>query len=96
MVLGKHSGRHALVRAYAEQLNTSLTAEQATSLLARVRRFVTEHKRSPETGDLRGFLSEIDLSASAAISPAGSPAISPVGSSVVSPATSPLASLRLQ
>ncbi|MBK5970341.1 MULTISPECIES: homocitrate synthase [Thiorhodovibrio] len=96
MVLGKHSGRHALVRAYAEQLNTSLTAEQATSLLARVRRFVTEHKRSPETGDLRGFLSEIDLSASPAMSPAACPAISPVGSSVVSPAASPLASLRLQ
>jgi homocitrate synthase NifV len=63
MVLGKHSGRHALVRAYAEQLNTSLTTEQATCLLARVRHFVTEHKRSPETGDLRRFLAEIDLSA---------------------------------
>lgn len=62
LVLGKHSGRHALCRAYAEQLNTSLTDEQAASLLTRLRRFVTEHKRAPETGDLRGFLSEIDLS----------------------------------
>ncbi len=61
LVLGKHSGRQALCRAYAEQLNTSLTAEQAGCLLTRVRRFVTKHKRSPELGDLRGFLSEIDL-----------------------------------
>ncbi|WPL18831.1 2-isopropylmalate synthase [Thiorhodovibrio winogradskyi] len=60
LVLGKHSGRHALCRAYAEQLNTSLSAEQAACLLMRVRRFVTENKRSPETGDLRAFLSEID------------------------------------
>jgi homocitrate synthase NifV len=60
MVLGKHSGRHALARAYAEQLDTLLTAEQATSVLARLRRFVTENKRSPELGDLRGFLTETD------------------------------------
>ncbi|MBK1647206.1 homocitrate synthase [Rhabdochromatium marinum] len=75
LVLGKHSGRHALCRAYAEQLNTSLTAEQANSLLTRVRRFVTENKRSPETADLRGFLSEVDLSATPAPRSAAAPII---------------------
>jgi homocitrate synthase NifV len=38
---------------------SSWTQEQAERLLPLVRRFVTETKRSPETGDLRRFLAEI-------------------------------------
>jgi homocitrate synthase NifV len=59
LVLGKHSGRHAVQRVYAESLCFELDQEQAERLLPLVRRFVTETKRSPETGDLRRFLAEI-------------------------------------
>lgn len=59
LVLGKHSGRHAVQRVYAESLCFELDSEQAERLLPLVRRFVTETKRSPETGDLRRFLAEI-------------------------------------
>ena len=59
MVLGKHSGRHAVQRVYAERLRFELDAGQAEAVLPLVRRFVTETKRSPETGDLRRFLTEI-------------------------------------
>lgn len=58
-VLGKHSGRHALCQAYAEQLHCELAPEQAELVLVLLRRFVTETKRSPEPGDLRRFLVEI-------------------------------------
>jgi homocitrate synthase NifV len=59
LVLGKHSGRHAVQRVYAESLCFELDQDQAERLLPLVRRFVTETKRSPETGDLRRFLTEI-------------------------------------
>ena len=59
LVLGKHSGRHAVQRVYAESLCFELDQDQAERLLPLVRRFVTETKRSPETGDLRRFLAEI-------------------------------------
>ena len=59
LVLGKHSGRHAVQCVYAETLRCELNAEQAERVLPLVRRFVTETKRSPETGDLRRFLAEI-------------------------------------
>mgnify|MGYP001773250278 FL=1 len=59
LVLGKHSGRHAVQRVYAETLCFELDQEQAERVLPLVRRFVTETKRSPETGDLRRFLAEI-------------------------------------
>lgn len=59
LVLGKHSGRHAVQRVYAETLCFELDPEQAERVLPLVRRFVTETKRSPETGDLRRFLAEI-------------------------------------
>ncbi|BCU07560.1 hypothetical protein Atep_22370 [Allochromatium tepidum] len=49
LVLGKHSGRHAVQRVYAESLCFELDSEQAERLLPLVRRFVTETKRSPET-----------------------------------------------
>ncbi|MTW21654.1 homocitrate synthase [Allochromatium palmeri] len=59
LVLGKHSGRHAVQRVYAESLCFELDQDQAERVLPLVRRFVTETKRSPETGDLRRFLAEI-------------------------------------
>lgn len=59
LVLGKHSGRHAVQCVYAESLCFELDQDQAERLLPLVRRFVTETKRSPETGDLRRFLAEI-------------------------------------
>lgn len=59
MVLGKHSGRQAVRQVYAEALCFDLDLDQAGRVLPLVRRFVTETKRSPETGDLRRFLAEI-------------------------------------
>lgn len=59
MVLGKHSGKHAVQQIYAELLRFELDTDQAERVLPLVRRFVTETKRSPETGDLRRFLTEI-------------------------------------
>ncbi len=54
LVLGKHSGKHAVVMAY-EALGITLTDLQAEMLLQRVRQFVTQHKRSPQTPDLQQF-----------------------------------------
>ncbi len=54
LVLGKHSGRHAVVMAY-EALGIQLNPHQADGLLAQVRRFVTQHKRSPQHIDLQRF-----------------------------------------
>ena len=59
MVLGKHSGKQAVRQVYSEQLRFDLDMEQAGQVLPLVRRFVTETKRSPESGDLRRFLAEI-------------------------------------
>jgi homocitrate synthase NifV len=59
LVLGKHSGRHAVQLAYAQLLQTAIDCEQAELVLPLVRRFVTETKHSPTTRDLRRFLAEI-------------------------------------
>ncbi|MBK1695278.1 homocitrate synthase [Chromatium weissei] len=59
LVLGKHSGTHAVRQVYAEQLRFALDQGQAEQLLPLVRRFVTATKRSPEPLDLRRFLFEI-------------------------------------
>ena len=59
LVLGKHSGRHAVQIAYAQLLQTAIDAEQAERVLPLVRRFVTETKHAPTTLDLRRFLAEI-------------------------------------
>lgn len=59
LVLGKHSGRRAVSRAYAELLAFDLDADQAERVLPLVRRFVTEHKHSPRPGDMRRFLALI-------------------------------------
>jgi homocitrate synthase NifV len=59
LVLGKHSGRHAVRQAYAEMLRFDLDLDEADRLLPLVRRFATESKRSPEAPELIRFLAEI-------------------------------------
>jgi homocitrate synthase NifV len=59
LVLGKHSGRHAVQLAYAQLLATTIDCEQAERVLPLVRRFVTETKRPPRGADLRRFLAEV-------------------------------------
>ncbi len=51
MVLGKHSGKHMLRRAYQEA-GIELEDWQITPLLQQVRKQVTQTKRSPETSEL--------------------------------------------
>ncbi|MBJ6612029.1 MAG: homocitrate synthase [Candidatus Thiothrix moscowensis] len=55
LVLGKHSGTHGVLRAYAA-LGLHLNHEQAEALLVLVRRFSTQHKRPPVVDDLYAFL----------------------------------------
>jgi homocitrate synthase NifV len=58
LVLGKHSGIHGLIYAYA-QLGVQLTREQAGTLLEQVRGFTTRSKRSPQPEELLGFYSAL-------------------------------------
>lgn len=58
LVLGKHSGSHAVRQAFAK-LGIELDARQADLVLARVRAYVSETKRSPRPVDLRRFLDEL-------------------------------------
>jgi homocitrate synthase NifV len=58
-VLGKHSGSHAVIQAYAD-MGMALTREQAESLLHLVRLHAMQTKRSPATQDLRRFYLEIN------------------------------------
>jgi homocitrate synthase NifV len=67
LVLGKHSGRRAVRKIYAELLAFDLELEQAERVLSLVRSFVTRTKRSPEVSDLRGFLVEIGQSHAAVL-----------------------------
>ena len=53
-VLGKHSGTHAVIQAYAD-IGVLLTRRQAASLLHLVRRHAIQNKRSPVDQDLRRF-----------------------------------------
>ena len=57
LVLGKHSGRRAVLQAYAE-LGIRLDERQTDRLLAAVRRFVGERKRSPNRHELVELLAE--------------------------------------
>lgn len=57
LVLGKHSGTKAVIRAYAE-LGTIIDEEQAHQILQRVRRYVLQYKAAPRTEDLHTFLLE--------------------------------------
>lgn len=59
LVLGKHSGRHAVRQAYADLLRCELDLDEADRLLPLVRRFASESKRAPEAPELMGFLAEI-------------------------------------
>lgn len=59
MVLGKHSGTHLLQQKYAD-LGFNLDQAQLQYLLRQVRRFATEFKCSPETGQLLVFLAEMN------------------------------------
>ncbi|ESQ16956.1 MAG TPA: homocitrate synthase [Chromatiaceae bacterium] len=59
LVLGKHSGRHAVQMAYEQLLATIIDADQAERVLPLVRNFVTETKRPPASADLRRFLAQI-------------------------------------
>lgn len=58
-VLGKHSGGHAIVHAYAE-MGIHLDRQQAASVLSRVRQYSTVHKHAPSTRDLRRFYLEVN------------------------------------
>jgi len=51
MVLGKHSGTSAVIKAYAD-IGISLSALEAQSILAKVRDFAHRYKHSPEQNDL--------------------------------------------
>lgn len=58
IVLGKHSGRHAVIKAY-EGLGVSLTATEAATMLAEVRSFVARTKRPPSAENLQDFYREL-------------------------------------
>ncbi|MBT2972215.1 MAG: homocitrate synthase [Candidatus Thiodiazotropha sp. (ex Ctena orbiculata)] len=57
-VLGKHSGSHAVIQAYAD-MGMALSRAQAETLLLLVRRHAVENKRPPAARDLRRFYLEI-------------------------------------
>jgi homocitrate synthase NifV len=84
LVLGKHSGRHAVQLAYAQLLQTIIDDQQAERVLPLVRRFVTETKQAPTTRDLRRFLAEI-----AAGGTDGSPSVLVSGVSAAASLTAP-------
>ncbi|MBF0218175.1 MAG: homocitrate synthase [Gammaproteobacteria bacterium] len=54
MVLGKHSGSHAVIDHYA-RLGITLSSQQATTLLSRIRHFAIAYKQSPQPQDLQQF-----------------------------------------
>jgi homocitrate synthase NifV len=67
LVLGKHSGRHAVRQAYAEILCLDLDLEAADRVLPLVRRFATQTKRAPGAAELTRFLTEIGLTRATSI-----------------------------
>lgn len=60
MVLGKHSGTGFLRQTYAD-LGFELEQMQLEFLLQQVRRYATEHKRSPDSSQLLAFLADMNL-----------------------------------
>ncbi|MEG3639815.1 homocitrate synthase [Magnetococcus sp. PR-3] len=60
LILGKHSGRRGVEAAYA-RLGIILSSEQASHLLAKVRRFATRHKRPPQPNELRRFYQQTQI-----------------------------------
>jgi homocitrate synthase NifV len=57
MVLGKHSGSHAVIQRYRE-LGIDLNETAAAQLLKRIRLHANQTKRSPSTAELQGFYRE--------------------------------------
>lgn len=62
LVLGKHSGTHAVQRAFAA-MGLALDRHQAESILGEIRSFVTRTKRVPGSEDLRAFYENLVLPA---------------------------------
>jgi homocitrate synthase NifV len=58
-VLGKHSGRRAVQKVFGD-MGFDLDGEQASSILEKVREFVTLRKRLPKTGDLINLYSDLN------------------------------------
>ncbi|MEZ5581846.1 MAG: homocitrate synthase [Candidatus Competibacteraceae bacterium] len=58
LVLGKHSGKRAVMKIY-DDLGIPLTVDQAALLLEQVRSFVGVHKRSPNQHELRRFFQTV-------------------------------------
>lgn len=58
LVLGKHSGSHAILRAYNE-LGLKLQRNQVSNILSFIREFVTRTKRTPEQRDLIRFYDQL-------------------------------------
>lgn len=54
MVLGKHSGSHAVIKSYRE-LGIDLSEADATHLLKRIRAHANETKRAPSVAELQQF-----------------------------------------
>jgi homocitrate synthase NifV len=64
LVLGKHSGTHSVMAAYAK-LGLTPSLEHATRIVERIRDYVTRAKCEPDTAMLIGFFSESNLLAGA-------------------------------
>ncbi len=58
LVLGKHSGTRAIIKAYAD-LGIGISDIQAQTILAEIRKYVLHSKRAPHSEDLKRFLLEI-------------------------------------
>jgi homocitrate synthase NifV len=58
LVLGKHSGTTAVLKAY-DQLGLAVTKIEADYILKHIRRFVTSEKRAPDQLDLKRFYGEV-------------------------------------
>ena len=65
-VLGKHSGTHAVQRAYAA-MDLVVTRHQADCILQQIRSFVTRNKRSPDKNELLYFYRESEELAEAVV-----------------------------
>ena len=59
LVLGKHSGTHAVRRVYHD-LGFVLTNRQASIILQRIRAYVSRTKRSPDATELTAFHHDLD------------------------------------
>lgn len=57
LVLGKHSGSHAVLRGY-QALGIDLSEADASRMLQRIRSHASKNKRPPDDNELRGFYRE--------------------------------------